>query len=239
MGGFLTSVQKFSAPGEAVKQIAEGLWIVDRPFSMFGLQLGRRMVVVRLDDGTLLLHAPVPIDDATAAALGECGEVRHLVAPNLMHHLALPSAAERFPAARIYAPPGLERKQPALALLPLPTGDDGPWAGVLAQQPIDGAPALGETVFLHRPSRALICTDLVFHFRQAEGALTRFYLRMSGAFGRMAQTRVLRSMIRDRAAARASIDRVLAWDFDRVVMAHGQVLEHGGREALRDATAWL
>ena len=55
----------------------------------------------------------------------------------------------------------------------------------------------------------------------------------------MAQTKLLRSTIRDRAAARRSIDRVLAWDFDRVVMAHGQVLDHGGKEALRDATAWI
>lgn len=222
-----------------MQQIAEGLWIVDRPFSLMGLQLGRRMVVVRLPDGSLLLHAPVPIDDATARQLDAVGEVRHVVAPNLMHHLALPKVAGRYPHARVHGPPGLEKKRQEMQLHPLDGDAARAWAAVLDQQVIDGAPALRETVFFHRPSRTLICTDLVFHFRQAEGALTRLYLRASGALGRMKQTRVLRAMIRDRAAARASIDRVLDWDFDRVVMAHGQVLERGGREALRDATAWL
>lgn len=94
-------------------------------------------------------------------------------------------------------------------------------------------------MLLHRPSRTLICADLLFHFPRAEGWLTRLYLRASGGLGRPAQTRVLRAAIRDRPAARASIDRILDLDFDRIVMAHGAVIETGGREALRDATAWL
>ncbi len=221
-----------------MRQLADGLWVVERRFSMLGLQLGGRMVVVRLGDGALLLHAPVPIDDAAASKMRELGEVRHIVAPNLMHHLALPEAAARFPQARVYAPPGLEKKRREVALHPLPQSSAA-WEGVLEAQEIEGAPALRETVFLHGPSRTLICTDLVFHFREAEGLLTRLYLKSNGALGRMAQTKLLRSAIRDRAAARRSIDRVLAWDFDRVVMAHGQVLESGGKEALRDATAWI
>jgi len=50
---------------------------------------------------------------------------------------------------------------------------------------------------------------------------------------------VERFFFRDRAAARAVLERVLSWDFDRIVVAHGQVLEHGGREALRSGYAWV
>jgi hypothetical protein len=32
---------------------------------------------------------------------------------------------------------------------------------------------------------------------------------------------------------------VLAWDFDRVTVTHGEPLETGGKEALRRAYAWL
>jgi len=46
-------------------------------------------------------------------------------------------------------------------------------------------------------------------------------------------------LIRDRAAARACMERILDWDFDRVIVAHGDVLAHGGREALRRGYAWL
>jgi hypothetical protein len=49
----------------------------------------------------------------------------------------------------------------------------------------------------------------------------------------------VRLLIRDRAAARASLDDVWRWDFDRVVVAHGDVLETGGRVHMRRAFAFL
>ena len=48
-----------------------------------------------------------------------------------------------------------------------------------------------------------------------------------------------RVLIRDRAAAREQVGRMLAWDADRIVLAHGDIIETGGREVLRRAYAWL
>jgi len=42
-----------------------------------------------------------------------------------------------------------------------------------------------------------------------------------------------------RAQNRASIDRILQWDFDRIIMAHGDVVESGGKAALRGAFSFL
>lgn len=223
-----------------MRALAEGLWVAERPFSLLGIRLGGRMTIVRLADGSLVLLSPIPIDDGMAAELNALGEVRFLVAPNLFHHLALPEVARRYPDAQVLAPPGLERKRPDLRIdMPLDGTAPAAWAGTLAPFPIDGAPLLRETVFLHRPSRTLVCTDLVFHFREADHLPTRLYLRLNQALGKVAQTRITRSAFRDRAAARASLDRLLAEDFDRLVVAHGAVLESGGREALRHATSWL
>ena len=41
-------------------------------------------------------------------------------------------------------------------------------------------------------------------------------------------------MIRDHAAARESVERILLWDFD-LVIAHGDVLESDGRERVHAA----
>ena len=38
---------------------------------------------------------------------------------------------------------------------------------------------------------------------------------------------------------KASIQQVLEWDFDRIIVGHGEVVETGGKEALRQAYAWL
>jgi hypothetical protein len=45
--------------------------------------------------------------------------------------------------------------------------------------------------------------------------------------------------IRDRAAFRESLDTVLAWDFDRVIVGHGENIASGGRAVLREAYAFL
>jgi hypothetical protein len=36
-----------------------------------------------------------------------------------------------------------------------------------------------------------------------------------------------------------ALERIPAWDFDRVVIAHGEVLESGEPDALRAGNAWL
>ena len=101
------------------------------------------------------------------------------------------------------------------------------------------APRLEEVAFLHGASQTLLLTDLAFHVRHSDSRFTRVFMRLNGGYGRFGTTRMLRSSFRDRKALRASIDRILAWDFDRVVVTHGEVLERGGREALREAYAWL
>ena len=67
----------------------------------------------------------------------------------------------------------------------------------------------------------------------------RLVARLLGSYRRFAPSRLDPLLIRDRAAARGSLERILAWDFDRVIVAHGEVLEHGGREALRAGYRWL
>ena len=64
-------------------------------------------------------------------------------------------------------------------------------------------------------------------------------MRLVGAHSYFGPSRLARSMIKDRAALRASVDRILAWDFDRVVVTHGDLVETGGREALRASFAFL
>ena len=100
-------------------------------------------------------------------------------------------------------------------------------------------PKLQETLFVHLPSRTLVATDLVFNVRAPAPFFTRTFMRFNGGFDRFGPTRICRSLIKDRAAVRAAVERALAEDFDRVVVAHGQVLPTGGRAALRAGFAWL
>jgi hypothetical protein len=69
---------------------------------------------------------------------------------------------------------------------------------------------------------------------------TKVYAGAMGFYDRIALSRMLRWMaFHDRAAARRSVDAVLALPFDRVVVGHGAPIETGAREALAEAYAWL
>jgi len=221
-----------------LEEVAPELWVVAHDvFLPGGIHFPGRMTVVRLPDGGLWLHSPVPISDALAAALAELGPVRHLVAPNQFHNLFLGAAAARYPAARVHLAPGLRERLPHL-----PEGEvlqsGVAWQEVLEGRLIEGMPRMAESVFLHRPSATLICTDLVFHF-EASNWMTGLLLWMVGARGRMATSRSVRLMTKDPAAARRSLEAVLAWPFERVLMAHGAIVEVDARARLAEATSRL
>ena len=50
---------------------------------------------------------------------------------------------------------------------------------------------------------------------------------------------MLRFATRDKPKARAGIDRVLAWEFNRVIVSHGSIVETDAKPTLRDAYGWL
>lgn len=221
-------------------KLTDAVHVVEVPFRTAGMELGGRMTVIRLPDGGLWLHSPVRFEPALGAAVDALGPVRFLVAPNLMHHLHMKDWAAAYPEARVVALAGLRRKQPALRIdVELTDTPDAGYAEVISQQPLRGIPKLEEFAFLHRPSKTLLLTDVAFHIRESSSWFTRAYLRLSGTYGKLGPSLLLKSLVKDRSALRTSLEPVLNWDFERVVVCHGVVLEHGGREALRAGFAWL
>jgi hypothetical protein len=229
-----------SPPYRPLCQLAPDLWIAERPQRFYGLEVGTRMTVIRLADGSLLLHSPVALDPALRSELDALGPVRHAVAPNRVHHLYAGDVAAVYPGVRLWVAPGLEHKRPDLAFAGV-LGDEAPapWKGELEQTFFRGRPYENEVVFLHRASRTLLLCDLAFHFGPSTAPATRLLMRLLRSYGRFGPSKLDPLLIRDRRAARQSLERILGWDFDRIVIAHGDVLERGGRQALREGYAWL
>jgi hypothetical protein len=235
--GRIASVGK---PEPLLRPLDENLWVLERPLRVFGLQIGARMTVIRLANGDLFLHSPVELGAEARGALDELGPVRHIAAPNKVHHLYFAEAAAAYPEATRYAAPGLPEKRRDLVFHEV-LGDDPPaaWSGEIDQLWFRGAPHIEEIVFCHRPSRTLLLTDLAFNVRATRSLWTQIWLRANGVYGKFGPSRLVRRLIRDESAARACLDRILAWDFDRVVVSHGVVLQGRGRRVLRDAYKWM
>jgi hypothetical protein len=223
-----------------LQSLAPGLWELNLPLSVVGMQLGHRMTVVQLGDGSLWLHSPVAYSPALADALARLGPVRHIVAPNCVHDTFLEAWFAAYPSARFHGAKGFSKVRPDLRFSDT-LGDtpDTAWSGLLDQLIVRGMPRLNEVTFLHRPSRTLIVTDLVFNLGPEMPFLSRVLMKLNGCDCRFAVSRLLKTTIKDRAALRASVDRILAWDFDRIVLSHGDNVPRGGKAKLAEAFAFL
>lgn len=219
-------------------QFAEGVWVEARPVRFLGVETGTRMTVVRLSDGGLFVHSPVSLDDDTRRAVDALGPVRAVVAPSLFHHLYVGEWMRAWPDAEYLACPGLDWKRPDLAFTGV-LGDAAPavWARDL-EQVYFSARRENEVVFFHRASRTMVCADALLNLSTHASPVTRAVARVAGNSSPGAGWPE-RLMVRDRRVARRQVDRILAWDIDRIVLAHGDLVTHDGRETVRRAYAWV
>lgn len=223
-----------------LRALGPELWVCERTFRHAGLPMRSRMTVVRLDDGRLWLHSPVAPTHDVVRAVERLGPVCDLVIPNRFHHLWADAWRAEMPEARLFAPECLKNKRPRLNPDEI-LGTDAPrrWHGCFGMARVGGAPLLGEMVFLHHPSRTLIVTDLLSNVQADDPWGLRAWAWLNGAYGRPATSLMVRFLVTRRAVARESIARILEWDFVRVVVGHGAIIEIEPRAALRRALAWL
>ena len=219
-----------------LRPLHENLWVIDLPFKMAGgVQIGTRTTVIRLADASLFMHCPGPIEENDFREIAKLGDVRHIVAANLFHNLYVKETLARYEGAAFYAPPEFEQKVPDATYETLTDRAPAAWAGDLDQIAIEGAPRLSEIVFVHRASRTLLLTDLCFNMQHSDSLITRIMMSIMGGYGHFGPSRLARSFMKDKTAVKAGVERILELDFDRVVVAHGEVLETGGQKALRES----
>lgn len=220
-------------------RLHDDLWTYHVDLATAGLPLGRRMAAVRADRRFMLIGPLVP-DDEALSELDGAGAVAALVVPSAFHNRFVRRSAERWATARVLLSAGARRESlPEDRLESLPATTPAPWTGTLSTIPLDGMPRVLESVFVHRPSGTLIVADLCFHLTPRYPWTTRALFRLAGAYPGVRMSRLFRGFIRDRDAFRASLDRVLDHEFDRIVVSHGETVDSGGRAAVERIRASL
>jgi hypothetical protein len=222
-------------------ELAPDLWVTERPFRYLGFEIGARTSVIRLSDGALFIHSPSRLDADLRRELDAKGPVRFVVAPNRFHHLFVADYQRAYPDAEFYCAPGLEAKRADLKFTATLT-DEAPagWRGQLEQLVFRTFSPLNEVVFFHRASRTVFFTDLIFNVMRTDSTLTKIVLKLDGGLGGPAVPRSFRMVLRwYRAETRTLVDRILGWDFDRLVVTHGDVVESGGKNAVAEAWSFI
>ena len=226
-----------------LKQFGPEIWIADGPsVAVAGFHYSTRMAVVRLSDGGLFIWSPIKLTDDLRTDVDALGEVRHIVAPNSLHHLFLAEWKRAYAEARLYAPPGLRRKRRDISfdadLTDAPAPD---WNGAIDQVVMRGNLITTEVVFFHVTSGTVLFTDLLQQF--PAGAITGWRSIVAKLDfmmeGEPSVPRKFRLAFVNRSAARDALRRILAWPAEKVLMAHGTPVETDATKFLRRAFGWL
>lgn len=239
-------------PIRTPKPVADDVWIVDGPeiemgyFAGSTLPFTTRMTVVRLPNGGLWLHSPIPATPALRAEIDALGKVEQIVAPNRLHYWWVADWREAYPRARAHAAPKVReeaRRHGRPCDFDTELGDkaDLAWAGEIEQVKVAGG-FLTEIDFFHRRSRTLILTDLIENFepKRIRSPILRFLVRLSGAAapdGTMPIDLRLTFLLHRR-QVRAAMKRMLDWEPERVILAHGAWYDKDAPARLRRAFRW-
>ena len=188
-----------------------------------------------------MLHSPCDITAAMAEKISALGPVAHIVAPGNYHALYAATAQAAFPRAKTWICPGIERRRPGLKYDGV-LGDAAPadWTGEIDQVLVQGTRYMREVAMFHRASRTLILVDLIENFTDATphiGWLLKFLFKyVLHMWNKPRPAPEYRMGWSNRRKAAKSLRRILEWDFQRTVLAHGDLIDRDAREVA--AAAW-
>lgn len=239
-------------PINTLKPVDDDIWIVDGPLvymQMYGVRLpfSTRMTVIRLGNGDLFLHSPTELVDSLKAEIDAIGRVRHLISPNKIHYTFIAQWGDAYPDAIKWASPGVRERAASQGIkveFDRDLGDksDPAWADEIDQVVFRGSRFMDEVEFFHKPSRTLILTDIIENFElDRVSRKYGFLLKMAGNVDPDGKTPVDLQMTfwGHKDQAREAYQRMLTWEPERIILAHGRWYPENGVAELKRAFRWL
>lgn len=226
-----------------LQAFAKNVWIADGPsVRAMGIPFPTRMIVVKLSDGSLWLNSPVPVPHDRLDRITALGPVRYLVAPTRMHVWRLEEWHVLFPEAELWAPPQIPNEFKRLPFAGI-LGDAPPhvWANDVDQLTFKGNFFIDEVFFFHKESRTVILADFIQSRRIVKGKpLLNALFKLAGvAYPNGGVPCDIRLSITNRNLARRSLEKLLSWDFDKLIIAHGVCIEKNAKPFVARAFRWL
>lgn len=220
--------------------IAPDLWSLERRLQMpAGPRLPTRTTIVRLPSSGLLVVSPPPVECGGLERVDALGTVAEVLVPNSFHYVSARAFLARYPRATLRVTPGLHERvagvPPGIAMTDTPIDA---WRGAVEHAVLGPVRGISEVALFHRPSATLVLTDVAFNLIAIERRFDRVVWRLTGIPASFGPSRTAKTfLLGDCAVAAAFLERVLAWPFRRVLVAHGEPLEEDAVDVFRRAFA--
>jgi hypothetical protein len=227
------------------QEFADDLWVVEGPnVRDMGVMFTTRMTLAKLSDDSVWVNSPVSVSFSILKRITELGPVRYLIAATPRHVWRLNAWHKLFPDAQLWAsrvtPFTLKKGTlPFAGIL----GDEPPhaWKNDLDQLAFKGNPLIEEVLFFHRQSSTVILDDLIQTHPLVNGKPFRnAVFKLAGVVAPHGGVGLdIRLSFIHRNLARQSLEKLLSWDFDKLIIAHGVCVETNAKAFVERAFQWL
>ena len=210
--------------------------------SLPGMSLKRTMVVVRLNDGNLVIHNGIALEPTQMAELERFGTPAFLIVPNGGHRLDAPAYKQRYPALRVLTPQGSRKR--VEEVVPVDgVYEDFPHDDVLRLETLNGVEKTeGALIVQSSDGVSLILNDCMFNMDKKKDPLGFIFTTLMGSAPGPRVSRLAKLVfVKDKSALRADFERYAELpNLVRVIVAHEKVASGAdARASLLQAATYL
>lgn len=211
-------------PHDPIAKLESNLWLVDGALPHMAMR--RRMAIVRLEDGRLIVHSAMCLDDASMAEVDEWGSVAFILVPNGWHRIDAHPWHARYPNAKVICPEAARKR--VEQVVPVHGHiDELPATASFRAERLDGLRA-GEAVLhvRHEDRTSVVFCDAIMNNPPGKG-FGGLVMTLMGSVGGPKVTPLMRLVgVRSKAAYAQHLRRVAEIDgLARLVPGHGTVLD--------------
>ncbi len=218
---------------------ANRLWYQSDDYRCFGVNIGQRMMIVRLENGELLIHNPTTLTNDIRQHITKLGTVSVITTVNNHLHAALSDWWLAYPDAYFYSAPGLASVRTDIGFDGTLNSTTSPrWKGQLYQTILRGNDCSEDVVFCDPLSKTLLFGESILWLN--EGSLGRQLVgKLLGCHNEAAIPFYHQMSVKERNLLRWSLQEILTWPFEHILPIHGDPIWFDGKKKLAHAYAWL
>ncbi len=226
-------------PHGTLTRVEENILSVTGTLHMPLGEVNRRMTVVRLRGGELIIHSAIALDEAEMRTLEAFGTPTYLIVPNNRHRMDARIWKDRYPHLRVIAPAGAREKVEEIVpvdFTEITFGDPN-----VELFTVPGTKQNDVALLVQTPSgHTLILNEVIFNLPDEPG-LHGFLFKLLGVSGEPKVTKVVRLVDLD--DEKALHDQLERWAkvprLNRIIVSHGDIIEKDAPEILHKIAATL
>jgi hypothetical protein len=217
----------------SIEKLEDNLWTVTG--SLPGMSLKRVMTVARLEDGDLVVHSAIALDEDGMSEIEGWGRPAFLLVPNAYHRLDAPAYVARYPDLRVLCPRGSRKKVEQVVRVDGDYDNFPEDASVELRYLAGIREAEGVMIVRSAGGASLVFNDAIFNMPHGTGLAGFIFRHLTGSTGGPRVTRLFRVMaVKDKAAFKADLGRLAeAPGLVRIVVSHHEPIVDRPADVLR------